>query len=130
MATPRKATPAVKAAPARRTPVKKAAPEVVEVTVERPVKLDALETEVAELRRIERQIKRLNDKRTPLIATVKERMGDATQGLIGGKVAVRWSTSARRTIDPKALREKYPDAAAACERVSTVRKFELIEPAP
>jgi predicted phage-related endonuclease len=121
--TPRKsAQPAKKAAP------RKAAPAAVPaIPVDRPVKLDALAADIEALRRLETQLKRLNDKKAPLVAAIKERMGDATQGLVGGVPVVRWSTTVRRTLDSKMIREKYPDVAAATEKLTEVRTFQLIE---
>lgn len=134
--TPRKTAPAKAAAPARatspaprkRAPAKAAAAPAV--ALDKPVRLDALADDIAALRRIEIQKARLSAKATPIIAAIKERMGDASQGLVGGKPAVRWSTSVRKTLDPKIIREKYPDVAEVAERITEVRKFEILPEVP
>lgn len=113
-----------KAAPRKAAPRKAAAPAV---PIERPVKLDKLAAEIEALRRLEAQAKRLQDKKAPLVAAIKEAMGDATQGLVGGVPVVRWSTTVRRTLDSAMIREKYPDVASAVEKLTQVRTFQLIE---
>lgn len=97
------------------------------VPVDRPVKLDRLADQIAALRKLDAQKAKIDAKRAPLIAAVKEAMGEATQGLVGGVPVVRWSTTVRRSVSAKLVREKAPDIAALCEVLTEVRTFQLLD---
>lgn len=52
---------------------------------------------------------------------IKAAMGEATEGMIGGRLAVSWRPQNRKGLDLGALRETFPDVAAQFETVTTGR---------
>lgn len=91
--------------------------------------LDVMADTVAKLRRAKARAKKTSDEIRALEAEIKTKLGDSPAGTIGGVVAVRWSTTARMQVDVKAVKEKFPDVASACTKVTTVRTFQLVDPA-
>jgi predicted phage-related endonuclease len=61
----------------------------------------------------------LTKEKKALDEALKEALGSAQVGTHRGKVVVEQSFRSRTTVDTDRLREAFPEAAAACEVVST-----------
>jgi hypothetical protein len=59
---------------------------------------------------------------------IKDALGDAEIGTIGGEPVVRWSHVVSNRFDQKAAKELLtPDQVAACTKPSESRRFTIVE---
>jgi predicted phage-related endonuclease len=59
---------------------------------------------------------------------IKDALGDAEVGTIGGEPVVRWSHVVSNRFDQKAAKELLtPDQVAACTKASESRRFTIVE---
>jgi predicted phage-related endonuclease len=91
--------------------------------------LDSIADTIAALRRLKTRQAKAKAEQTKMEAIIKAALGESPAGTVAGVVAVRWSTTARLGVDVKAVKEKFPDVASACSRVTEVRTFQLVDPA-
>lgn len=70
------------------------------------------------------ELKELEDKARPAL---EEALGDATEGILDGHVAVTWKFYKRRALDQKALKAAFPEAYETCRVTTEVRRFEIAE---
>ncbi len=91
--------------------------------------LDAIADTIVALRRLKARQAKARTEQAKLETIIKDALGESPAGKVGDQVVVRWSTTARMGVDVKAVKEKYPEVAEACSRVSTVRTFQLVDPA-
>jgi predicted phage-related endonuclease len=112
--------------PVPRKPAPRKAAAVI-IPAETP--LDAVADAVAGLRRVKARQKKAAAEAQKYEKIIKDAMGDSPVGTVAGQPAVRWATTARMGVDVKAVKEKFPDVASACSRVTTVRTFQLVDPA-
>lgn len=84
-------------------------------------------TSIVELRHhLTEEINSKTAERNELDSIIKEHLGSEEVGYIGGREAVRWTTSSRRAVDVTRLRQEDPDTAAKFMRTSQVRRFEVV----
>ena len=70
------------------------------------------------------ELKELEDRARPAL---EEALGDATEGIIDGHVAVTWKFYKRNALDQKALKAAFPEAYESCRTLTEVRRFEIPE---
>lgn len=78
---------------------------------------------IAELRKIEADIKLLEESAEVLKTALKTAMGDNEVLMTGLRPAYTYKNMTSSRIDPKALRSKYPDIAKEVTTTSTTRVF-------
>jgi predicted phage-related endonuclease len=89
------------------------------------VSLAKLRADVERARALEAKIGPLQAELKPLIDRIKAAMGSATFGTLDRKVAVTWSTTTRRSVDTKVLRQEQPEIAEKYTHTVTVRSFRI-----
>lgn len=100
----------------------KAAPTVVSDVVE----LDELASTVEALRKVKARIGKLEREEAKYTKAIKDALGDASAGLVGGEKVVSWATVERRNVSVALLKEKYADVAEKCVVTTKVRTFSLL----
>lgn len=91
------------------------------------VSLDTVADAVAALRRVKARQKKAAAEAKKYEDIIKTALGESPLGTVAGVPAVRWVTTARMSVDVKAVKEKYPEVAEACSKVVPVRTFQLVE---
>lgn len=81
----------------------------------------------AHYRDLGRQIADLEEQRKLAREQLEDALGDAEEGLIDGRPAVRYPLVTTTRVDVKALRSEMPDVAARYAKVSTSRRLSLVE---
>lgn len=76
-----------------------------------------------ELRAIQARIRREQGDEDRYKAMIAAKLGDATDGVVDGRVVVTWRPMTRHTVDVKALRRAYPDIANEFEQATTTRRL-------
>lgn len=70
------------------------------------------------------ELKELEDRARP---AVEQALGDATEGILDGRVVVTWKYHKRSALDQQALKASFPDIYEVCRRTSEVRRFEVVD---
>lgn len=78
---------------------------------------------IGELQQLRRQIKQLQSAEAEAEQAIKFALGNASVGMLEGRVLVRWPTIQQERVSLSRLREEYPDVAKACTETSSYRRF-------
>jgi putative phage-type endonuclease len=100
-------------------------PEVVTSSVELD---DTAASWCRQLGQLQDRVAHLQADEDALKGMIGVRLGDAGEGVYGGRPVVTWRTITRRVIDAKRLRLEQPEIATTYERPSKSRVLRLIRP--
>lgn len=89
------------------------------------VSLAKVRADVERARALEAKIGPLQAELKPLVERIKAAMGGATYGTLDRKTAVTWSTTTRRSVDTRTLRNEQPEIAEKYTHTVTVRSFRI-----
>lgn len=91
-----------------------------------PVKLDRIAGQIQTLQQIREKQRELKEITEQLEQAIKDRLGEAEAGTVGGLTVVRWKHIKRRALSQKLLRELHPAVAEECMELQEVRRFEVL----
>lgn len=89
------------------------------------VNLNGLKAQLAIIQHCKQKRAELDELEANAKAAIQAALGEAEVGTIDGRVAVRWTTVRRNTIDQKLLKQRHPDIAAEVMTVSESRRFTI-----
>lgn len=124
MATTKSAVPAQ-----RKAATKATAPAVVPGAPEpMAIKDRKVQAAIRELRELEERKKADAARGKVLELLVKQYLGAAEEGTIGGVRVVTWKETIRTTLSATLVKKAYPEIARECTVDSLVRTFKLLAP--
>ena len=92
------------------------------------IELDALANWVIHLKQLRQDRAEIDEQIEVAEGQIKDALGDAEVGTIGGEPVVRWSHVVSNRFDQKAAKELLTaDQVAACTNPSVSRRFTIVE---
>jgi predicted phage-related endonuclease len=93
-----------------------------------PVELDALANWVLHLKQLRADRAEIDQQIEMAEGQIKDALGDAEVGTIGGEPVIRWSHVVSNRFDQKAAKALLTnDQVAACTKPSESRRFTIVE---
>lgn len=92
-----------------------------------PLKDRKVQGAVRELRALADQERAIKERRGELERMVKDALGAAEIGTVGGKPVVSYVESIRTSVSATMIKKKYPEIASECSVLTAVRTFKILD---